>query len=412
MGLPVKVKLTVRQFVFSEKPGYLSNRTGRLQDGTPQISQPSSRKFQRILKESIMNLNAKSALWLLAVAVTLISTRNLSAQAVEDPTSVQTIQERNETYGTTAYSEAPDLTSDAVTVSVPIIKPSVLEGKASYATGGVSLRNRGAGNISVSGLVGPPRVTFIYWAVISLGATPPPAKSIEIQRLNPAPASPAAVLNGAAIGVGPAPCWGPQGSVITVFRAVVPPAISTGNGSYQVTLLKGAGGLVNGADPWLGVPVLPLFEGASLVMIGNGVGTVSVYDIGFSGKTFAPNPNPFNYVLALPVRPSGKRMLLDNIGADGQHVSTTSRLDVTSLSDETTTINGFPIAGPGSDYVDSDWNGSSGLPLPELWDDTGHNITIVSQDAAGAPANLNISIHSALAPADCLTPVANVVEED
>jgi hypothetical protein len=108
----------------------------------------------------------------------------------------------------------------------------------------------------------------------------------------------------------------------------------------------------------------------------------------------------------------GKRMLLDNIGADGQHVDGASRDAVASFSDEATTINGFPIAGPGSDYVDSDWNGSSGLPVPEFWDDTGHNITIVSQDTAGPVLNLNIKIHSALGPADCLTPVANIVEED
>jgi len=358
-----------------------------------------------------MKTLAKSVLGLLAAAITLTFTSTVSAQVTEEPAPVQIAEDYNGNYGTTAYSEAADLTAEAVTRAVPI-KPSVLEGKASYSTGGVSLRNRGAGNISISGLVGAPRVTFIYWAVITAGAVPAVTKSVELQRLYPVPASAPVVLNGAAVGAGPAPCWGPQGAVITVYRALVPPAIAVGNGSYQVTLLKGAAGLANGADPWLGAPVLPLWEGASLVMIGNGVGTVSIFDLSLAGKTFAPNPNPFNYVLALPVAPTGKRTLLDNIGADGQHVSTASRLDVTSMSDETTTINGVPVAGPGSDYVDSDWNGSSGLPVAELWDDTGHNITNVIQNAAGAPMNLNIVIHSALAPADCLTPVANVVEED
>ena len=67
------------------------------------------------------------------------------------------------------------------------IKPIVVIAKSSYATGGVGLRNRGAGNISVSGLVGAPKLTFIYWAVISVGAPPAPATSINVQRLYPIP---------------------------------------------------------------------------------------------------------------------------------------------------------------------------------------------------------------------------------
>jgi hypothetical protein len=340
------------------------------------------------------------------------SLASLATQDVDEINPLQSVEESNQAYGTTAYSEAPDLSTSDDTVIGPL-HPIVTLTNASYSTAGVALRNRGAGNISISGLVGAPRLTFLYWAVITMGAPLAPDRTIQIQRLDPVPASALVNVNGSVIGVGPAPCWGPQGSIITVFRAVVPPAVATGNGSYQLTMLPGAGGKVNGADPWIGAPVLPLLEGASLVMIGKGVGKVSVFDAGLAGKTFAPNPNPFNYVLALPVAAiPGKRMLLDNIGADGQHVDGASREAVTSFSDETTTINGFPIAGPGSDYVDSDWNGSSGLPVPELWDDTGHNITIVSQDTSGPVVNLNIKIHSALGPADCLTPVANIVEED
>ena len=340
------------------------------------------------------------------------SPANLAAQDADELNPTQADQEPNQAYGTTAYREAPDLSATDDVVLGPL-HPIVTLKDASYSTGGVALRNRGAGNIGISGLVGTPRLTFLYWAVITKGAPAAADRTIQIQRLDPVPASALENVNGVVVGVGPAPCWGPQGSIITVFRAVVPPAVATGNGSYQLTMLPGAGGKVNGSDPWIGAPVLPLLEGASLVMIGKGVGTVSVFDDGLAGKTFRPNPAAFNYVLALPVAATpGKRMLLDNIGADGQHVDGASRDAVTSFSDETTTINGFPIAGPGSDYVDSDWNGSSGLPVPELWDDTGHNITIVSQDTSGPLVDLNIKVHSALGPADCLTPVANIVEED
>jgi hypothetical protein len=359
--------------------------------------------------ESVMKNFVKSVLWFLASALTFASTNHLLAQDADDAASAQAAAGYNQSYGTTDYREAPDLSTVAVSVSA---KPIVIEQKASYATAGVSLRNRGAGNINISGLVGAPRVTLLYWAVITVGNPLAPDRTVNIQRLFPG-ASPVAAVPGAVVGQGPAPCWGPQGAVITVFRGVVPAAVASGNGSYQLTMLPGASGKVDGSDPWLGVPILPLLEGASLVMVGDGVGTVSVFDIGLSGKTFAPNPTPFTYTLNLPVVPSGRRMLFDNIGADGQHVAVANRLDVLSYSDETTTINGFPIAGPGSDYVDSDWNGSSGLPLPELWDDTGHDITIASQDPAGGPAPiLNIVIKSPLGPTDCLTPIANVVEED
>jgi hypothetical protein len=334
-------------------------------------------------------------IWLLAVAAILMFTPYASAQNVVDASRAP---------GTTAYSEAPVLTAPAV---VGPVNPFKVWAAAGYATGGVALRNRGAGNISISGVVGAVKVSYLYWTVISVGPPPPPATMLQIKRLYPVPASAAAILPGIVVGAGPTPCWGPANAIITVFRAKVPAAVATGNGSYQVTLQPGAAGLVNGADPYAGT-VLPLWDGASLVMIGGGAGTVSLYDAGLAGVTFAPNPAPFNYVLNLPVPAPGVRALLDNIGADGQHVAV-SRLAVNSISDETTTVNGFPIAGPGSYYNDSDWNGSSGWPVPELWDDTGHDISVPAPKGA---AVLNIVINSALAPADCLTPVANVVEED
>ena len=346
--------------------------------------------------KTVANRSLACLTWLLAIAATLSLAQTVFGQSID---------ESRMAYGTTAYSEAPDPNAAAV---LGPLNPTVVIRLSSYATAGVALRNRGAGNISVSGLVGVPKVTFIYWTVITVGPVPPPATAIQIQRLYPLPASPVVVLPGAVVGAGPAPCWGPAGSRITVFRAVVPPVVSNGNGSYQVTLLPGAQGLVNGADPWVGAPVLPLWDGASLVMIGNGVGTVSVFDAGLAGHTFVPNP-PFNYILNLPVAAPGLRTLIDNIGADGQHVLGASRKDLAAQSDETTFINGPPVAGPGSNNIDSDWNGSSGLPVPELWDDTGHDITFVTP---GGTKLLNIVINSPLAPADCLTPVANVVEED
>ena len=347
--------------------------------------------------KTVAQHSIKYSSWLMAAVAALALTQFVSAQSIDGS---------REPYGTTAYSEAPALPPPVAPLPV---RPTIVIGNSSYATGGVALRNRAAGNISLSGLVGPPKVTFLYWAVISLAAPPGQAGVIQVQRMSPFPVSGVVVVPGQIVGVGPAPCWGPPNSRITVFRAIVPPAIAVGNGSYQVTLLPGAQGIMNGSDPWAAPAVLPLWDGASMVMIGNGLGTVSIFDIGLAGHTFSPNPAPFNYLLNLPLAAPGLRTLIDNIGADGKHVNAASRKDVHANGDETTTINGLPVAGPGSPYNDSDWNGSSGLPVPELWDDTGHDITLASPVGTRV---LNVVINSLLGPADCLTPVANVVEED
>lgn len=310
-----------------------------------------------------------------------------------------------------AQSNQPDGSASAPMPPMPpitsAIKPSVVMQGATYATAGIALRNRGAGNISISGLVGAPALTFIYWAVICPATACPAASAqIQIQRLYPVPASAVAVLPGALIGVGPSPCWG-AGNVF-IFRAPVPPAIATGNGSYQLTILAGGQAIVNGSSPWSAFAV-PAWEGASLVMIAPsaaGVGIVSIYDIGLAGTVFVPVP-AFNYALALPVAAPGNATFLDNIGADGQHWF--PRGAVLPVSDEATDINAVPIAGPGSQYNDSDWNGSAGFTLTELWDDTAHDIT------AAAPAGtalLNVSISGSGFPADCLVTVANVVQEN
>jgi len=311
---------------------------------------------------------------------------------------------------TGGFTTGPIPTSPPITTP---LSPSQIIPSATYATAGIALRNRGAGNISISGFVGAPTVAYIYWAVLCpTSGCPVPSTQIEIEQLFPGVVGPV-LLAGTQIGMGPTPCWG-AGNVV-VFRAPVPLAIATGNGSYQITIPPGGQAIVNGASPWSAF-ALPTWEGASLVLIGpspSGVGTVSIYDVGLAGNMFVPVP-AFNYTLALPVPvPAGSSTFLDNIGADGQHF--VPRAAILPVSDETTSINAVPIAGPGSQYNDSDWNGSAGFTLTELWDDTAHDIT------AAAPAGTNllkVSIGSAAAstgttgfPADCLVTVANIVQE-
>lgn len=313
-------------------------------------------------------------------------------------------QDVNRDLGTTASQDNSMVQREN---QLPTVRPDEVFQESGYSTGGVSLRNRGAGGIEISGVHAPVMAAYIYWAVITPGPPTPPVSSIMVQRVYPTKSA-VVILPGVPVGSGPPPCW--AGAVITVFKAPVPLAIANGNGLYNVTVLKGTGADVSGSDPWLNPPKPVLFEGASMVLVGAGAGTVSIYDVGLAGATFTSNVG-LTYTLALPVPALGRRTLIDNIGADGQHGGPPhTRSAIPSVSDETTTINGIAFAGLGSPYNDSDWNGSSGFPVAELWDDTGHDITAATP--AGTPA-LNVLIfNGGAAPGDCLTPVANIVEED
>jgi hypothetical protein len=290
-----------------------------------------------------------------------------------------------------------------VTPSIGAVVSAAAFTGAQFASGGVGLRNRATGAIGISGVVPPVKAAFIYWAVITSGPAPTADKSILVQRLFPTPASTVTNVTGTIIGTGPQPCW--AGDTITVLRASIPTSVATGNGLYKITLLSGASGSTSGGDPWLGT-ALPLMEGASIVIIGTGTSTqeVALYDSGLAGTTFHGNPG-ISYSLALPVAASGVLTLFDNIGADGQQG--VSRKAISGYGDEITKINGKIVAGPGSLYGDSDWNGSSAQPLPQLWDDTGHDITVATPSGT---KSLNITIaNRGEATYDCLTPVANVV---
>jgi len=314
--------------------------------------------------------------------------------------------QREPAWGTT---DSPTAGSVQFETAIAQVNARITYRSAQYGTGGVGLRNRGAGAIGVSGVLTPVKAAYIYWAVITTGAALAPDKTIKLQRLSPTPASAVISITGALVGTGASPCW--AGNTISVFRGVVPLTVATGNGLYQVTLLAGAGGLTNGADPWVGTALtaLPLMEGASLVIVGTGPAgqRVVIYDTGFAGATFRGDTG-LAYSLTLPAATNGKLTLLDNIGADGQEG--TSRLAKAGNADERTSINGLNFAGPGSVTNDSDWNGSSGKPLPQLWDDTGHDITAATP-AGTTILNVEIQRLGSSATIDCMTTVANIVAE-
>ena len=279
------------------------------------------------------------------------------------------------------------------------VEPYKTYEKASYGTGGVALRNRGRGVLHVSGVTGPVQDAYLYWAILFKTA---PATCFSHVLLRPITFPlfdfVEIPLTGTLLGISADPAWGSTGGA--VYRAQVPKWIAQGNGAYEVTLARGSSGLTDGEDPWDGDVVFPLAEGASLVIIGTGNYTVGIYDTGFTATEFCSTT--LTYTLNLPALYTSDA-LWDNIGADGQ--TGHSRDATATVSLETTVINTVKISGPGALDNDSDWNGSSGFPLPQLWDDTGHDI---SAAFAGDPAPTTAAI-SFTSNGDCLVTVANVL---
>lgn len=292
----------------------------------------------------------------------------------------------------------PDQAPKAVAPAVEVgkIVPSLKFQAAGYAVGGAGLRNRAGAALNVSGVTPPMQAGLLYWAVISAGTPPAAAGTVTIQRRLPT-VSPTVTVSGVGVGSGASPCW--AGDTITVYRGRVPLNVASGNGTYQVGLATGASGQTDGADPWSS-SALPLMEGVSLVLIGTGTGSVDIFDKGLSGKTFGVTPgDTLSYSLSLSAAARSSTRW-DNIGADGQWGSSVSANAATSS--ETTTVNGVAVAGPGSPYNDSDWNGNAAGPLPQLWDNTAHDISSAATGLQLLPIKFTTQ-------ADCLTPVANIV---
>jgi hypothetical protein len=133
-----------------------------------------------------------------------------------------------------------------------------------------------------------------------------------------------------------------------------------------------------------------------LVVAGTGTETVALYDKGLPGTTIGAG---FNYTLFVqPNATSFSRF--DNINADGQ----IGRSITPSVAGETLTLNGVLISGIGAPNPNSDYDGNTAAPLPQLWDDEAHDVTGVP---VGSPPALNVVVDGQ--GGDCLTTIAHVV---
>jgi hypothetical protein len=167
------------------------------------------------------------------------------------------------------------------------------------------------------------------------------------------------------------------------------------NPNQDYVVVTATSGSTAGRNPWLSSPPAPatLQEGATLVVVFRGASSstaVVIYDA-LSGTEFSSS---LSLTLVHPFSLSGSGKYTMS-GADGQRGSG----DNNTSSNETGFFDGFQISGPS--VAASDWDGSAGLPEPQLWDVHSHNVSFSSS----ASSSVSYS-----AGTDCLVPVVFVLQ--
>jgi hypothetical protein len=151
-------------------------------------------------------------------------------------------------------------------------------------------------------------------------------------------------------------------------------------------------------------------EGAAIVAITRGAKIVTVFD-DQAGLLLIPPSLSYALDLLVPTF-TNDTMKFTTIGADGQVGSSVAAEN--AVATENTYIDNFPpfplhLAGPTAPLAsntdpDSDWNGNSGAPLPQLFDVTTHQFIL------SPPGFDSLHVHYTSA-GDCTNVIANVVAQ-
>jgi hypothetical protein len=191
------------------------------------------------------------------------------------------------------------------------------------------------------------------------------------------------------------PCWGMAGnhSYVADVRALLPTRGHL-NQDYQVVIQFDEQTSTTGQNPWSPVEAQKVrVEGATLVLVyrtEDTTGAVFVYDA-LNNAMFSVTAQ---FDLIHPGLDGAARFTM--AGADGQRGGGHDN----AASNELTFFNGDQIAGP--PVASSDWDGSDGWPLVQLWDTHTHNVKL-----SGAVSSVRYQ-----SPGDCLVPVAFVIDAD
>lgn len=264
------------------------------------------------------------------------------------------------------------------------VEPSFVFEGAAHVANGVAQRNRVEGTIHLRGVpIGSEIVrALLYFNFMDDRERGRPTTAVVVNGIQ---------FNANLVASSLDPCWPLPLIRCHTYLADVTAIVGNRrpNADYEVTInLRGIN--TNGEDPWnfttpLGNVVL---EGATMIVIYRNEdtgGTVYVYD-NLSNSMFSSSG-----LFALFHASESGPALFTMTGADGQK----------SPPNETTTFNGLQIAGPGGLLSASDWDGSTGWPLPQLWDVQTHRVSL---DGTSSTVVYQ-------AGGDCLVPVAFVIDK-
>ena len=289
-----------------------------------------------------------------------------------------------------AKSASPQVRRNAEAEKALRVEPTRMFEYADHVANGVAMRNRTAGTIHLRGAPVPSKVlAALLYFNFSDG-------SRDGQRSVPVLFNANRVI-AHKTGDHDDPCWGMTGnhSYVADVTQLVPIGGDL-NQDYQVVLQFDAETSTTGQNPWAtpepGQKVRT--EGATLVVVyrtKDTTGPLFVYDA-LNNSMFSLTAQ---FDLLHPSLANVGRFTM--VGADGQRGF--GGYDNIG-SNELTFFDGNQIAGP--PIASSDWDGSAGWPLPQLWDTHTHNVKL----------NGSISSVRYQASGDCLVPVAFVIDAD
>src|SRR5262245_39181920 len=289
----------------------------------------------------------------------------------------------------TAPSTSAQLRKSAEAEKALKVEPGRRFEFADHVANGIAMRNRTSGTIALRGAPVPSRVlTALLYFNFSDG-------SREGRRNVPV------LFDGNLIvadktGDHDDPCWGMAGN--HSYVADVTQFVPIGghlNQDYQVVLQFDAETSTTGQNPW-GTPEpgqKVRAEGATLVVVyrtQDTTGPLFVYEA-LNNSMFSVTAQ---FDLLHPNLAGAGRFTM--VGADGQRGLGHDNIG----SNELTFFDGNQIAGP--PVASSDWDGSDGWPLPQLWDTHTHNVKL-----SGTVSSVRYQ-----ASGDCLVPVAFVIDTD
>ncbi len=272
----------------------------------------------------------------------------------------------------------------------------ILSGGLTHAAAGAGTRNTGYGTIRLRGIPAGAQIfrAYLYWGQIQQA----PFNGTATFQGTP--------VTGTLIGSTTEPCWNSSGT-FAAYRAVVTSLVQPGiNGDYLVSGLPSSA--TGGSDPWSPVnTTLPLSEGASLVVIyAHSQIPVGAQFYLFHGADFFAGTLDLTFNFS-PVIPTHTTLKHTRLGADGQVGG--SLMPWVGITDERTFIGPTlasltQIRGAGSGRnLSSDWNGTDGEPLNQLWDTHSDFIN------GTIPAGVGSYTIRYVSQGDCIVPVAHVL---